>query len=498
MSGDGAAPASADAVPSQVFGLRRALLRYLPRTMTGLVAAGCMLAATPLLAMVLIYGVMLERFTQRVEALLDEGLRLERIGAQLRDNLDDLERGGLQYIALDDPQLLPVIERRRASAEESLRRIREKPLPSAVATDAERVEQGLAELAANWQPQTATPAQLQEAIARTHELGAVVDQIVDAGRVAIDERIHQLHEQSRQVRRLTPFAILLMLPLTGLLAFACSIAITRPLGALHRGIAALGSSNYKKPVQIVYPREMSRLGEQLDWLRRRLRHLELDKDRFLRHISHELKTPLASLREGVDLLGTSTLGPLNGRQSEVCAILAEATEELDAQIRNLLAYAAWRRERRRAESEWFDALPLIDSVLSAHRLPMTRRYLRAEVRTQAPRLYGQRELLRVALDNLLSNAVKHAPAHSVIEIVSRCGSGTCELSVRDHGRGVLAEDRERILEPFVRGSEAEESGIRGTGVGLSIVNETVMAHGGRLEVQDAHPGARFVLVWPSV
>src|SRR3546814_10839037 len=115
---------------------------------------------------------------------------------------------------------------------------------------------------------------------------------------------------------------------------------------------------------------MRRLGEQLDWLRRRLAQLEDDKDQFLWQVSHELKTPLASLREGAELLREGSLGALTPRQHEVAGILAESTIELEALISNLLAYAEWPSERKHAQRGWFDPRPLLDEVLSQHVLPM--------------------------------------------------------------------------------------------------------------------------------
>ncbi|MGH8444064.1 MAG: sensor histidine kinase, partial [Solimonas sp.] len=239
-----------------------------------------------------------------------------------------------------------------------------------------------------------------------------------------------------------------------------------------------------------------RLGEQLDWLRRRLAQLEADKDQFLRQVSHELKTPLSSLREGAELLREGSLGELTPRQREVANILAESTVELEALISNLLAYAEWRAERKHAERAWFDPRPLIEELLSLHTLPMAKRQLRAELRAEHIGLFGQRSQLRLALDNLITNAIKHAPPGSVIEIHVSTPDNHCELAVRDYGRGVRDAEKQRIFEPFVRGGEAEEQGIRGTGVGLSIVREVMLAHGGTVGVEDAGPGARFRLLWP--
>ena len=122
--------------------------------------------------------------------------------------------------------------------------------------------------------------------------------------------------------------------------------------------------------------------------------------------------------------------------------------------------------------------------------------LRVDLQLPPLSLYGQRSQLRLALDNLLTNAIKHAPPGSTIEIAASAPDHQCQLSVRDHGRGVSNEDKDSIFEPFVRGTEVEEQGIRGTGVGLSIVKEVALAHGGTVVVEDAEPGARFRLAWP--
>lgn len=93
-------------------------------------------------------------------------------------------------------------------------------------------------------------------------------------------------------------------------------------------------------------------------------------------------------------------------------------------------------------------------------------------------------------------SIKHAPQGSRIDITVSIADAQCHLAVRDYGRGVSPEARQRIFEPFVRGEEAEETGARGTGVGLAIVRETLIEHQGTVEVEDAQPGARFKLVWP--
>jgi len=313
------------------------------------------------------------------------------------------------------------------------------------------------------------------------------------GRIDMDAEVRRLQAAAALARHVMLVSALTLVPLCALLAMCFSIAVTKPLRVLGESIATLGHARYDKPIVIRYPREIQLLGEQLNWLRRRLAQLEADKDRFLAHVSHELKTPLSSLREGSRLLREGSLGLLSPRQTEVAQILVDAASDLTERIGQLLAYAEWREQWKGVDKAWFEAGALVEEVLDAQRLVMAQRGLTAELDIRAARLYGQRSQLRVVLDNLVANAVRHAPQGTAIGIHAAVGDRLCELSVRDRGRGVREPEKAKIFEPFVRGPD-EEPGS--SGLGLSIVKETVMAHGGTVEVEDAQPGARFKLVWP--
>lgn len=457
--------------------------------MSSLVVSGQALVMVPLLAAPIVLGLALDRLLQRSEQLIAQGQQVEVFGAGLRTEFEDLERIARQHHALQDPALLDLFSERLQGARASSARFDGRGLSDPVLAQTAAISEELLAV-------TLDPSAGLQRVAQLRSLSEQATRIVADGRASIFAQVEELHDRSLLIRASLIGWASAMMALAIMLALMLSRVITRPLHKLRTAIAALGTSNYATPIGIEYPREMARLGEKLEWLRRRLRDLEADKDRFLRHVSHELKTPLASLREGTDLLLDRSFGTLNSRQAEVAQILAESALDLDAQIRNLLAYAEWRRGQRDVEMSWIDARILVEEVVSSQRLTLSKRALEARLDLRAPQLYGHRWSLRVSLSNLLSNAVKHAPRGSVIDVVVDQRYGRCMLSVRDRGRGVAAEDRERILQPFVRGSNPEEAGARGTGIGLSIVNETVKAHGGELDVQDAEPGARFALSWP--
>lgn len=463
--------------------------------MVGLVAGGCLLAAAPLVVAVTLAVSALDRLTAHSERLVAEGVMVTRLGARLRDELTDLQRNARQFVVLGDHDLRELFFERLQKTHTTLQQIDANGLGPQFGGRMAQLRDQLQDERQAWslEEQRIEPA----AVAQLQKLLEQTEDVIEAGRRSIDSEMLQLRQATGEARQIIWVITIALAPVTALLAFGFSVAVTRPLKRLSTGILELGHAQYDQPIQVGYPREMQRLAGRLDWLRRRLQRLENDKDHFLRSVSHELKTPLASLREGAALLSEGSLGPLNQSQTEVAEILSEAAHELETLIGNLLAYAEWRRERRDAHAESFEVQPMFESLLAAHRLVMQRRRLEPSVTLECHKLRGQRARLREAIDNLLGNAIKHAPSDTKLELYAGKIQGDWVVSVRDYGRGVSVEDQEKIFEPFYRGKESEETSIRGTGVGLSIVRETMLAHQGTVELENAEPGARFILRWPD-
>ncbi len=113
--------------------------------------------------------------------------------------------------------------------------------------------------------------------------------------------------------------------------------LARPFKRLEHAIIGLGQNRLDEPIDIRGPADVRRVSQQLEWLRLRLTELDADKARFLRHVSHELKTPLAALREGVSLLEEGVTGSLNPAQREVAQILQQNTVALPGADRGAAA-----------------------------------------------------------------------------------------------------------------------------------------------------------------
>src|SRR5690606_7525025 len=130
------------------------------------------------------------------------------------------------------------------------------------------------------------------------------------------------------------------LPGTLLLVVLCSVTVTRPVRRLAHAIRQLGHGHWQDPIQIIGPADLHSLGASLEWMRNRLEATEKQKQAFVRHVTHELKTPLAAIVEAGALLRDEVPGPVNSAQRQVVGILMSNADNLQVLIQQLLNYNA--------------------------------------------------------------------------------------------------------------------------------------------------------------
>jgi two-component system sensor histidine kinase GlrK len=281
------------------------------------------------------------------------------------------------------------------------------------------------------------------------------------------------------------------------LALAFGIWLARPFKRMEHAIVGLGQNRLDEPIDIRGPADVRRVSQQLEWLRLRLTELDADKARFLRHVSHELKTPLAALREGVSLLEDGVTGELSENQREVARILRQNTHVLQSQIEDLLRFNAAAFEARQLVRRKTELTALIRDLVAQQRLQWQARQLAVLVEGEPLVAEVDADKLGAALGNLLSNAIRFSPAGATIRFsVTRVPGRAC-IDIVDQGPGVAAADRARVFEPFYRGERQPGDAVRGSGIGLSIVHEYVTAHGGQVELMDdGGSGAHFHIELP--
>jgi two-component system sensor histidine kinase GlrK len=283
-----------------------------------------------------------------------------------------------------------------------------------------------------------------------------------------------------------------------LLAIGVTIFIARPIRQLDLAIRRLGAGEFEGTIRVVGPADLEYLGGRLDWLRQRLIELEQQKRLFLRHISHELKTPLTALREGSELLIEGTAGALSPGQREIVEILRQKSSQLQRLIEDLLNYHRVQESVGRLDLKEVRFDRVVEQALEDHRLVAQARRIRANLRLDPFTLHADEDKLRAVVANLVSNAIKYSPDEGMISLALRQQGDEAVLDIGDAGPGVPIEDREKIFDWFYQGEGAPRGRLRGSGLGLAIAREFVLAHGGRIEIlQESGPGAHFRVTLPA-
>ena len=231
----------------------------------------------------------------------------------------------------------------------------------------------------------------------------------------------------------------------------------------------------------------------------RFRLLDQFKTDLVATVSHELKTPLTSVRLAVHILLEETVGPLTPKQTELLIDARDSTERLLVLIDQLLALA--RLQRPDGEDRRKDQSPL-DLVRRAADLVRPRAEdkhveLLVEPAGDLPMVRVDLDRITTALCNLLENAVTYTPAGGKVTLSAALGDdGRVNFTVADTGIGIPAEYQSHIFERFFRISG--QSDPAGTGLGLAIVKEVVTAHGGEITVKsEPGHGTSFQLILPA-
>ncbi|MES2606221.1 MAG: HAMP domain-containing sensor histidine kinase [Pseudomonadota bacterium] len=309
-----------------------------------------------------------------------------------------------------------------------------------------------------------------------------------------------IQQETASTQRLLRTQAIVLTSVALLLAALFTTLITRPLGQLEKAINRLGSGSYDAGVVVRGPADLRKLGSSLDWLRSRLQKLEQQRTAFFRHVSHELKTPLASIQESAALLRDGVAGPVNPEQLKLLAIHNNNCQRLQGLIDELLRYHKEIQSLLNAVPQQVRLDQVIASVVDTYEFALQTAGLRTEVQLEKLAIMGDAEQLRVVVDNLLTNAIKFSPAQGRIFLRWQLLGDRAVLEVEDQGPGIAPEERELVFQAFYQGTPPSagpaRNMIKSSGLGLAIVQEYVSANRGIIEVVPCTTGALFRVVFP--
>lgn len=425
-----------------------------------------------------------------------QAIQLSAAAQSLGQRGQTMERAARQSLVLGDAQLRRGFDDMARDALQTLQQLQDGGIST------RQVAQWRAHLSTVQSLMTAPAAvslENERAVAEEFvSLDALNNAIVQSVQELNAERNSALQAKVDASRRDVTHQVVGVIVLALVLALSFGIWLARPFKRLEGAIRLLGENDLAQPIQITGPADVRRVGLQLEWLRLRLLELDADKARFLRHVSHELKTPLASLREGVALLQDGVTGELNAGQQEVAQILRHNTLVLQDEIEALLRFNAAAFEARQLHRRDTDLLALLEAQVESQRLQWQARGLRVVVEGSPVSLPIDGDKIASAVGNLLSNAIRFSPKQGLVRLAVSAAPGRVRVDVIDQGLGVALADRPHVFEPFYRGARQPEGAVRGTGVGLSIVQEYISAHGGRVELVEDGDHSFFRIELPHV
>jgi signal transduction histidine kinase len=219
---------------------------------------------------------------------------------------------------------------------------------------------------------------------------------------------------------------------------------------------------------------------------------------FVSAVSHEFRTPLASMRQLSELLAEGRV-PLEARRQQYYESLAAESRRLQRLVENLLEFGQLEAGPRPYRIEPIDARALMESSVADFRSQLGRSDYRIEVnggQTEAAVL-ADRNAMTLVFHNLLDNAVKYSGGRAV-RLYCESEGDRIAFSISDEGPGISAEDQRRIFQKFVRGASAAATNVKGTGLGLAMVKLIVSGHGGEVRVSSQpDAGSTFTVVLPA-
>lgn len=458
---------------------------------------GLALIAIPLLVAIVNAGLQIRALADTGQKLVVEGVTSARASQDLFAQIASLERTARLYELLKDPRYVDVYTgqdaRLAATRVQLYRQLRGTPARRTL-DELGRLQGTIRQTLWSSPQAAANPTELAR---RFGELSSLADKVAQQSNAQIDAEVAALEAQTQRANRRLWWQSALLLPVTLIAILGLTLAVGRPLRKLDRAISELGRGAFSRQIAVSGPMDLERLGGQLEWLRSRLLDLAHERNRFLRHMSHELKTPLANIREGTELLMDGAVGELDSNQREVTGILRENGIKLQRLIENLLSFSAWQTSSIGLDTSEFRLRPVVKQVLENQQLTLLSQRVRLDVKIEDVTLVADRGKLRLILENLLSNAIKYSPKGGAIHISARRSGENLVLDVADGGPGIAPEERAHIFDAFYTSRSPKSASVKGTGIGLSVVLEFVSAHGGTVEIVDGKfPGAHFRITMP--
>ncbi|MBN7819369.1 sensor histidine kinase [Bowmanella yangjiangensis] len=467
------------------------MAKYAPSSLKSLTLLGFALVSLPLILALAMALVRIDKLSNQGTLAIQQVSSLVYSTRQVGQLLSNMERSASQYLVLNDPAIWRGYLELRNELLLLTGDLDNDPELQAGVRELLRQEAEL-HVALSEQLVNFDIELLQQKYDSLNELG---NDLYRLSRQSIDTKVSAL-EQSADQLRTTVLQSALVIPASLVIALLFVRLLMRPINQLKPQISRLQEGNFEQKVSVEGVQEIQEMAQILEAMRVQLLELEEQKSHFIRHISHELKTPLAAIREGAELLYDGTAGALNPSQQEVSGIIRSSVSRLQQLIEDLLNFNMVLDNSSSLKPQSCYLSHSLERVLADRALEIQGKGLVLSLPREDYRIPMHPEHLRVILDNLLSNAVKFSPVEGKITVCSELRDQTLKLDIADEGPGIPHDQHDLVFEPFFQGAVKADAKIKGSGLGLTITRELVRKYNGQILLKDSRIGCHFEISLP--
>ncbi len=404
-----------------------------------------------------------------------------------------LERPLKQYIVLKNPELIELFNQKLIDFKATQSHILQSPLLNKLAlkqlaSTFGELNQHLSQMVKAVETEDAN----RVAMDKPYEWLANISDIVDN---AINDNLRNSQQDLKTAELHIVLLGSLVVPLSILLFVYSLKSITRPVQSLSRAINLLGRGRWQDPINIVGPLDLTILGQRLEWMRRQLKESDEQKKLILRHVTHELKTPLSAIMEAASLLRDEIPGQINEKQAHVLDILKVNSETLNNLIATMLSYNT-ALVKQSTFTEELDLQELVSPLIKE--LSQSHKQIEWQIPDKGLVISTDRQRVEMILRNLFSNAIYYSKEVAKINVDWKQNDSNWYLSVKDNGLGIEESELEKVFEPFYQGNSQRQSAVKGSGIGLAIVKECVETMQGEISVtSELNQGTEFTISFPN-
>ena len=279
-----------------------------------------------------------------------------------------------------------------------------------------------------------------------------------------------------------------------LLGTVLATLLTQPLSRAQRLAAQVASGEYDLRLSERGPREFADLAHHLNEMAEELQKQRHGRELVLANMTHELARSLGGLRLGVDSLQGGALDDPT-LAADLLVEMGQSLQRMEGLIEDLALAARPVAKPVQLNLAMISLEPMIHGLKSRFwpRAELRGIHLEVSLPDELPPVEADELRLHQILANLVDNAIKFTPSGGAVTLSAAAVDASIQLTVRDTGPGIPAKDLKHVLEPFTQG-ESEDRVRQGMGLGLSIVQQLTVAHGGQLKLKNAEGGGLLVFV----